>query len=340
MKEVPVILIGKGKVGQAFLHLLIEKRSIFRGKYQVDFFLQGIFRSSGGALWRRKEAQEVFFFPDEQLESAEYWQAGFNFLDAPLKKYSPGVVVLATASLLETGEPGLSYIRKALASGWHVVSADKGPLVSHFRELVTAAKTRGLSLKYSACTAAALPTVDVALTSLAGTEIIKIEGILNGTTNYLLTRMGEGLSYEEALEEAKNKGIAEPDPTRDVEGWDTAVKILLLARTIYGVEVKLEDIEREGMSGISGEEVRQIAGRGRALKLLGLISRDQRKISLSVKLVPLSKNHPLFFVQGAEKGICFTTDTMSLVTVIGGKSDPRGAAAAMIKDMINIFTRF
>ncbi|RLE01166.1 MAG: homoserine dehydrogenase [Candidatus Aminicenantes bacterium] len=337
MKEIPVILLGKGQVGQAFLNLLIEKRSLYQERYNLDFFLQGIFRSTGGAFWSKQRAREAFFYPDEQLESKTFWQSGLNFLDLPLEKLAPGVVVLATVSSLKTGEPGLAYLRHALAQGWHVVTADKGPLVAHFAELMTSARTSGLGLKYSACTAAALPALDVALTALAGTEIIRVEGILNGTTNYLLTRMESGLSYEEALREAQQKGIAEPDPTRDVAGWDTAVKILLLARSIFGLEMSLEDVQREGLTGISQEEVESIVQQGKALKLLGIIERQPNKFILEVKLTVLSSAHPLFYVRGAEKGICFTTDTMSQVTVIGGRSDPRGAAAAMLKDMINIF---
>lgn len=260
-----------------------------------------------------------FFYPDERLESENYWQSGLNFLELSLEKYSPGVVVLATVSSLETGGPGLGYLRHALAQGWHVVMADKAPLVTHFAELVETARANGLSLKYSACTAAALPALDVALTALAGTEIIKVEGILNGTTNYLLTRMEEGLSYQEALREAQQKGIAEPDPTRDVEGWDTAVKILLLARSIYGLDFILKDVKREGMSGLAAERVRSIAREGKALKLLGIITRQQNRVNLEVKLVTLAPPHPLSSLRGAEKGICFTTDTMSQVTVSGGR---------------------
>lgn len=286
-----------------------------------------------------EEAPHFFFFPDGRLESSSLWRDGFSFLEAQVSRFSPGVMVLSTASSLENGEPGLSYIQKALVSGWHVVTADKGPLINHFHHLRSEAMSRGLSLKYSACTAAALPTVDVALTSLAGAEIIQVEGILNGTTNFILTRMEEGVEYEEALAEAKSKGIAEPDPTRDLEGWDTAIKILLLAQTVYERNFHLSDVSREGIIGISLEEVQAIRRQDMSLKLLGIIKRKKNNVHLGVKLVPLGKEHPLYFVRGPEKGITFTTDSMSQVTVMGGKSDPRGAAAALLKDMINIFYR-
>ncbi|RLE04946.1 MAG: homoserine dehydrogenase [Candidatus Aminicenantes bacterium] len=338
MKQIPIILIGKGHVGKAFIELLVEKREVIKERYSLDFFLQGIFRSTGGAMLPKEEASHLFFFPDNCLESSPWWQNGYSFLDAPVNKLSPGVVVLTTVSSMETGEPGFAYLQQALSSGWHVVTADKGPLINNFRCLRREAERQGLSLKYSTCTAAALPSVDVALTSLAGAEIIRVEGILNGTTNFILSRMEEGVSFEEALVEAQSKGIAEPDPTRDLEGWDTAIKILLLAQTIYDRDFQLAEVTREGIINLPLKEVQVIKRQGLALKLLGIIKRHQKDISLEVKLVPLEKEHPLYFVRGPEKGISFTTDSMSQVTVVGGKSDPRGAAAALIKDMINIFS--
>jgi len=316
MKQIPIILIGKGHVGKAFIELLVEKREVIKERYTLDFFLQGIFRSTGGAMLPKEEASHLFFFP------APWWQNGYSFLDAPVNKLSPGVVVLTTVSSLETGEPGFAYLQQALSSGWHVVTADKGPLINNFRCLRREAERQGLSLKYSTCTAAALPTVDVALTSLAGAEIIRVEGILNGTTNFILSRMEEGVSF----------------PTRDLEGWDTAIKILLLAQTIYDRDFQLAEVTREGIINLPLKEVQVIKRQGLALKLLGIIKRHQKDISLEVKLVPLEKEHPLYFVRGPEKGISFTTDSMSQVTVVGGKSDPRGAAAALLKDMINIFS--
>ena len=193
-----------------------------------------------------------------------------------------------------------------------------------------------MALKISGATAAALPTLDVALYSLAGTEIYRIEGILNGTTNYILTRMREGMDYKQALEEAQSKGIAEPDPSLDVEGWDTASKILLITNTVMDIDLTLKDVKVEGITAVPIHLLDEGREEDKALKLLGEFSREEDfKLEVSPKLI--DRSHPLFGVDGANKGITFTTDTMHSVTVTGGKSDPRGAGAALLKDIINIY---
>jgi len=198
------------------------------------------------------------------------------------------------------------------------------------------AKEHHRQLRISGATAAALPTVDVAEVALAGTDIERVEGILNGTTNYILTQVREGRAFEEALREAQERGIAETDPRNDVEGWDTAYKILLLANVIFEADLKLEDIRVEGITGLSDEQIRSGRVPGHELKLLGRICRDAGGLELEVRPRVIEKDHPLFGVDNTEKGIAFWTDTMSAVTVIGGKSDPRATAAAMLKDLLLI----
>jgi homoserine dehydrogenase len=231
----------------------------------------------------------------------------------------------------------LTYVHQALEQGWHVVAAAKGALVRDFKNISARAKSKGLALKFSGATAAALPALDVGLVSLAGVEILKIEGILNGTTNFILTRMGEGCSYADALREAQVKGIAEPDPSMDVEGWDTACKLLLIANAVAGADLELEDIHVEGISGLSYEFIRRAKDASQAVKLLGKVDRREDGYHAEVVLSCLEKSHPLFSVDGANKAISFFTDTMGAITISGGKSDPRGAAAALLKDIINIY---
>jgi homoserine dehydrogenase len=254
-----------------------------------------------------------------------------------LRTVKPGVFVECTPSNIQTGEPGLGHLRAALKAGWHVVTANKGPLAVDFKGLRGLARRNHLALKYGAAAAAALPTLDVGLYSLAGAEIQAIEGILNGTTNYILTRLGEGTAYEEALKEAQAKGIAEHNPALDVEGWDTAVKLLLIANSILGLDLTLQDIKVEGITRISPELLERTKQEGKALKLFGRMSYAAGRWKAEVSPAAIDRSHPLFGVSGTNKGITFLTDTMGSVTVTGGKSDPRGAAAALLKDIIHIF---
>jgi len=246
------------------------------------------------------------------------------------------VLVDCTPSSIQDGEPALGYAHQALDRGWHVVTANKGPLVVDFSGIRKKAEKNRVSLGMSGATAAALPTLDVALHSLAGAEIYRIEGILNGTTNYMLTRMSEGKEYSAVLKEAKQKGIAEPDPSQDVEGWDTAAKILIITNVIFGTAYTLKNIHVEGITHIPSELREEARVAGNVLKLLGRFVRSGKVPQLETKLSLIEPSHPLYGVDGAQKGITFFTDTMDSVTVTGGKSDPNGAAAALLKDIINI----
>lgn len=250
---------------------------------------------------------------------------------------SPGVLVDCSVSDHRTGKPGYDIWKWALEAGWHVVTASKGPLVYDFKGLKDLAQKNGCQIGISGATAAALPTVDLARYALAGTEIRRIEGILNGTSNFVLTRMSEGGSYAKAVKEAQAKGIAEPDPSMDVKGWDTAFKILLITNAVLGTAYCLEDVAVTGIETITPEELK-VASKGvRRFKLLGRYEKMDKRGILEVAPKALDPSHPLYPVTGSEKGITFETDTMGTITLTGGRSSPVGAAAALLKDLINIY---
>ena len=267
------------------------------------------------------------------------WTQGLKLTDI-IGRIEPGVLVECTPSDLKTGEPGLTHISDALENGWHVAAASKGALVLKFRELNDLAAKRGVRLMASGAAAAALPTLDVGIGSLSGAEILGIEGILNGTTNYILTKMEAGVTYAQALAEAQARGIAETDPTMDVDGWDTAAKLLIISNSVLGTGFRLDDVGITGIRDIAPHLVPKAAEAGKALRLMGKASKEDREHPwrLEVGLALLDADHPLFGVRGTTKGVTFYTDTMGPVTVVGGRSDPRGTGAALLKDIINIFT--
>ncbi|KPK89446.1 homoserine dehydrogenase, partial [bacterium SM23_31] len=220
----------------------------------------------------------------------------------------------------------------------HIVSANKGPLVLRMQELKQAARAAGVSIKYSGATAAALPTTDVGLTCLAGADILKIEGIVTGTTNLILTRMAEqGIPYKEALKEAQKMGMAETDPTLDVEGWDTANKTVILANSLMDCNLKLSDVTVKGITNLDPAYVKKTKENGKEIKLLGVAEKINGNVRAYVRSTMIDSTHPLFGVNGTDKGITYTTDTMGIITVTGGRAGPVGTAAAMLKDLINIY---
>ena len=336
-KTVNLVLMGYGNVGKALVTLLKEKTDRLMESHGLSLLLQAIFRSTGGLFpCAGLKIEDILEAKAADLSFHPLLKSDLS-LESVLREVEPGVLVECTPSNLKTGEPGLTHIRLALDSGWHVVTANKGPLAVDFSGLRKKASRRRLALKFSGAAAAALPALDVGLYSLAGAEILAIEGILNGTTNFILTEMGKGRGYSEALQEARARGIAEPDPVYDVEGWDTAVKLLLIGNAVMGLELRLSDISVAGIVDLPVELVGRTRSEEKSLKLLGSIRREQSGTIASVAPCPIDHSHPLFGVDGRAKGITYFTDTMGAVTIIGGKSDPRGAAAALLKDVINIY---
>jgi homoserine dehydrogenase len=338
MKSVNIILMGFGNVGSAFVRLIHEKSETCSARYGLNLRIVSVFTSKGAFVfpgntmdWKELADLSSGFRP----ERSSFWKPTFCLTEA-LEADETGVLVECTPSDIKHGEPALSHIYQALEAGCHVVTANKGPLVVDFRGLKEKAAKNRVSLGLSAAAAAALPTLDMALHSLAGAEIIHIEGILNGTTNYILTRMNQGLDYQIALEEAQKLGIAEPDPSLDVEGWDTAAKILIITNAIFNAGFTLENIHVEGITDIPTELRDRARREEKLIKLLGRFAQEHGKSNLEIRLSLIGSSHPLYGVNGAQKGITFYTDTMDSVTVTGGKSDPMGAAAALLKDIINI----
>ncbi len=336
-KPINIILMGFGKVGRSFLQVAHEKKDSLRNRYGLEVRWLSIFEI-GGALFSDNYLDEGQFLDisASDLPAHPFWRSGLK-LEEVLEKFEPGVLVECTPSNIKTGEPGLSHLLKALERGWNVSVANKGPLVVDFKRLKKLAQKNQVALKFSGATAAALPTLDIGLYSLAGAEISRIEGILNGTTNYILTRMEEGIGYEDALREAQGRGIAEADPRLDVEGWDTASKILLITNAVLDKDFVLSDVRVEGITNLPSKLPLQARKEGKALKLLGKAFRKEAEFEIEVALSALDSSHPLFGVRGTNKGVTFSTDTMGEVTVTGGKSDPKGAGASLLKDIINIY---
>lgn len=343
MRTQRIILCGFGKVGRALAQLLHQRREVLQARYDLDLHLVAVVDIAGAALAPR--ALQTIPLA-ELLAHVEVGGnvEGFGDFGMPgatgevvIENLEADLVVEATPTNLSTGEPGLRHMRAALRRGMHVVAANKGPLVLRYAELQELARKHRAQISMSAATAAALPTLDVGQTCLAGAQILSIEGILNGTTNFILTKMQEErYSYLEALQEAQARGIAETDPRLDVEGYDTANKLILLSNALLGTAYGPHHVARRGITQISIEMVLEARRAGKSLKLIGRATGRDGSVRLAVAPEELPLDHPLASVHGAEKAVTYETDTMGRVTVMGGQSSPTGAAAALLKDIINL----
>lgn len=341
-KSVRIVVCGLGNVGKAFLELVAQRGDEIEMRYGLRLIVSAAVDISGAAMMGEEglpAAELVTHLVDgKQVEEfASGGSPGMIGAEA-IDQVGADVLIETTPTNLVDGEPGRSHIFAAVQRGMQVVSANKGPIVLFYGEIHELARKMGGGVHISAATAAALPTLDVGEVCLAGATLLEIEGILNGSTNYILTRMQQdGCDYETALKEAQELGIAETDPSLDVEGRDTANKVVLIANRLFDMSAGPADITVEGITRVTSEDIAVAKAAGQVIKLIGAAERTDSGVRLSVSPKRLERDHPLASVGGSEKAISYLTDTMHRITVSGGKSSPVGAAAALLKDLINAF---
>lgn len=229
------------------------------------------------------------------------------------------------------------YIKLALESGKHVVTANKDLLAEHGKEIFDLAKKNGRDLQFEAAVAGAIPIIRPIMQNMAGDNITEVMGIVNGTTNYILTRMTQaGMSYKEALKEAQDLGYAESDPTSDVEGYDAARKIAIISQLIYHSNVTFNDVYKEGISRISFEDIRYAKDLGYVIKLIGLTRMTEGKIEARVHPMLLEANHPLAKVDNSFNGVFLSGEAMDDAMFMGRGAGSLPTASAVLGDVMDV----
>ena len=240
------------------------------------------------------------------------------------------VVVEVTPTNIDDGDPGLTHFREALKNKRNVVTSNKGPLVAAFGELTQLACTQGVGLRYEATVGGAMPIINLIRDTLAGARVLGIRGVLNGTCNYILTRMAEeALDYDQVLSEAQDMGIAEADPTYDVTGIDTACKVVILANAFFDRNATFKDVNLTGIERITQDALQLARQRGFVVKLIG----DVQELTVSPKLIPLG--HPLN-VNGTLNAASILTDTAGEITVAGKGAGSIETASAILSDVLSL----
>jgi homoserine dehydrogenase len=254
-----IALAGCGNVGTALLEILNEKRMELSEKYGFNFRVTLITDLMKGTVLD-PEGLDLEKIVENLKEGKGFdpFPKGEGTFGELLEKSRATMLAEATPTDLKTGEPGLSHIRAALSRGIHVTTTNKGPVAVAFDELSTLADTCGAKFRYEGVVMSGTPLIQMLRSGMAGCTILKLEGILNGTTNFILTKMSnEGSSYAEALEEATSLGYAEADPSGDVLGWDAAGKVSILAKVIFGKDIPVTEVERQGITGVTPENIKE-----------------------------------------------------------------------------------
>ena len=328
-ETVRISIIGFGYVGSGVAEVIRRKREAIARKHGIDLKIVGIADLNGVIADEQGLSEEAI----RALKAGEK-QGDMTSLDI-IRDVAHEVMVETTPTNVETGEPGLTHIITALESGRHVVTSNKGPIALEYQKLMELAAKHDKEIKFEASVGGAMPLISVVRENLAGNGVMSIKGILNGTCNYILTRMAEeDLPYEHVLKEAQEIGIAETDPSKDVEGVDTAVKLVILANSIFGMNATYNDVKVVGISEITPDALKLANDAGYVIKLIGDVDSDGR-LEVAPRLVP--KDDPLN-VGGTLNVATIKTDLAGEITVIGKGAGPIEAASAILSDIIGIYS--
>ena len=233
-------------------------------------------------------------------------------------------------------EPARTYVLRAMAAGRHVVTANKQLLATHGEELWAAAREHGVQLRFEAAVAGVVPVIRVIQESLAAAHVERLHGIVNGTTNYILTEMARtGATFEDALSQAQELGYAEADPTEDVNGKDAAAKMAILARLAFSTPVSLDQVTYEGIEGITPEDIAYARDLGLELKLIGTAERIDGGLSVRVHPAFLYPGHPLAAVSGPFNAVTVESDAITEITMSGPGAGGPQTASAVLGDVVS-----
>lgn len=327
------MIVGFGVVGQSFAKLLLSRSADLYSQYGIKPRVvacvdnKGSAKAPGGL-----DLQRLIEVKKTKGTVGAYEKGGASFDPMQLiEKADAEVMLECTPTNLIDAEPALSHITAAMRSQKHVITVNKGPLAVAFPSLVELANYNGVMFRFSGTVGGGTPILEFAKRCLKGDSIMSFKGILNGTTNYILSKMERGLTYETAMKDAKEKGFVEADPSLDIEGFDAAAKLVIMANWLMGMKVTMKDIRCTGITSVNLSDVKKAGERGNAIKLLAMC--DSR--ALQVSPTEVSKSDPIC-VNGTLNGVTFFSEHSGQLTIIGRGAGGMETASAMLRDLIEI----
>ena len=346
MKPTRLMLAGLGNVGRNFLEILRSQADLLREGHGLQLIVVGVADSGGVAVdpagldLEAVIAQKAAGRTVARL--AKVGRLGMGAVDMA-RSVGADLLLEATPVNLQHGQPGLDIVRLALERGIHCVLANKGPLALAFQELAARSDWDAPgrpALRFSACVGGALPTINLGRRDLAGARILKVESIVNGTCHAILRAMEAGQDFAAAVAEMQRRGVAETDPSLDVDGWDQAVKLVIIANAVLRRPTVLSDLTVRGIRDVTADDLRAAAARGERIVLLGSATRDGPDADwrLVVEPTSLPANHRLARMTGDEMGVVYYTDIAGIQHATSEEADAVPTAAAMLRDVIAIVT--
>jgi homoserine dehydrogenase len=329
-----LIVVGFGVVGRNSVRMLCERHEELRRRFGLNPKIVAVLDINGALIDSRGLPQSLLFRATEKGAKLEDFKEVFNpgaRLSDLLAELDCEVMVETTPTNLSTGQPGLDHLKLAMKYGVHVVTTNKGPLALAMPALLELAEHNRVYLKFSGTVGGGTPMLDLAKKCMDGLRINSFMGILNGTTNYILSKMdSEGVSFEAALEEARAKGYAEADPSYDIDALDPAAKLVIMANWVMGRRLSLKDIRITGIREVLPEAIERAKSEGKIIKLIAYCGEKQEVAPMAIP-----RDHPLN-VSGTLNALTFQTDPAGEITIIGKGAGGPETASAVLRDLIDI----
>ena len=322
-------ICGFGTIGQSVAKIIKEKQDFFEKRYGESLIIVGALDSKNFVIDQNGlDADSVI---KTKCDTGRVGGRAYKNIEEALDSVDFDILIEVTSTDIKTGGAGLNNIRHALETGKDVVTANKGPLALNFKELTALADKNDRYLLFEGTVGGAMPIINLNKYDLAGQKIKSIRGIFNGTCNYILTKMDDGQPFEQALKEAQQQGYAETDPTNDVEGYDSACKVVILANSIFGRNDTLKDVEITGITSINSDAVALAQNNGMVIRLIGEVSAT--KLEVAPRLIP--RGHPLS-LPGTLNTAEIITEYAGPITVSGVGAGGPETASAILSDIIDI----
>ena len=327
-----IILCGFGVVGQSLVKLFESRAEDLYAKYGLKPRVVGVFDSKGSAVSPSGLELNKLIEVKKKFGTVKNYANTKNTMSGidMLKNVEADVLIETTASNYKDAEPGMTHITTAMKKGMHVISVNKGPLALAFPSLLELATYNRVMFKFSGTVGGGTPILDYAKNSLSGERITSFAGILNGTTNYILTNMATGTSYEDALKDAQDKGYVEADEALDLDGLDAAAKLVILANWIMGMKVTMPDINCTGIRKVTTEDIKKAAKNNCAVKLIASCNKE---LIVAPKEIP---NDDPLCVNGTLNAIAFTSEHSGTQTIIGRGAGGMETASSILRDLLDI----
>jgi homoserine dehydrogenase len=335
-----IAFIGFGTVGQGLAEILLEKKIMLEDKFDFSYKIVAISDMIKGSVYDGKglDIEEILNLVRTGKKLDKY-PSGIKGWDSikTIKDTNADTIIEVTFTDVKTGEPAITHIKTSIEAGKHIVSSNKGPVVKQAKNLLSLAKRNKVYYGFEGVVLAGTPALNLVEYTLAGNTISGFKGILNGTTNYILTKMEEGMSFEEALKNAQQLGYAEADPTGDVEGLDALGKVVILTNVVLGKNITWQDVKIKGITDITLEDVKKAKSEDKRWKLIGSsVVENDGSVKARVCPIKLPFSDPLTGVNGATNALTYFTDELGSVTIIGPGAGKRETGFSLLIDLLNI----